>query len=139
MSGLDDEQRMCLRRIGVVRSSLTDRAHAPRQGMHGAPDAWIQLDADVADGATDIGVGDALVVLTWLHLGDRDALRARANPEIGRPERGVFSTRSPSRPNPIGLHPVTVKARDGLRLLVGPLEAIDGTPVVDIKVQLRRS
>jgi len=122
--------------IGVVESTLTDRADAPRQGPEGAPDAWIAVDAGLLPALDGIAVGDRLVILTWLHLGRRDVLRTHPRNDTSRPEQGVFSTRSPDRPNPIGLHPVEVLAIDGNRLRVAPLEAIAGTPVIDIKPEL---
>jgi len=123
--------------IGVVRSPLTDRASAPKQGDEGAPDAWLELDERVADGLDGIEAGDELIVLTWLHRAARDVLRVRPRDDPARPERGVFSTRSPDRPNPIGLHRVRVLEVQGTRLHVGGLEALDGTPVVDLKPVLR--
>lgn len=122
-----------LRPIGVVRSALTARGQAPKQGREGAPDAWVEIEPDYAEGLDGTAVGDEVIVLTWLHQGERATLRVRPRNRQDLPMRGVFSTRSPDRPNPIGLHRVVVKQVDGTRLLVGPLEAIDGTPVVDIK------
>ena len=107
------------------------------QGVEGAPDAWIIFEDDVQEAARDLVAGDDLVVLTWLHEADRDvqAVHPRDDPTV--PERGVFSTRSPDRPNPIGLHRVEVVEVEGLRVRVRPLEAINGTPVVDVKPVLR--
>ena len=122
--------------IGTIESTLTERADAPRQGDEGAPDAWIVVDASFAPALDGIRVGDRLVILTWLHLGQRDVLRTHARNDNTRPEQGVFSTRSPDRPNPIGLHPVEVVEIAGNRLRVAPLEAIAGTTVVDIKPEL---
>lgn len=119
--------------IGRVASALRDRALAPKQGGEGGPEAWLELDPEVADGLVDLHLGDEVVVLTWLHLADRDVLTVRPRGDVDRPARGVFSTRSPSRPNPIGLHRVTVTAVEPGRLRVAPLEAIDGTPVLDLK------
>jgi tRNA-Thr(GGU) m(6)t(6)A37 methyltransferase TsaA len=121
-----------LRPIGVVRSPITGRTGAPRQGREGAPDVWIELDGELADAIDGIEVGDEVVVITWLHLAARDVMKVHPRGDRSR-LCGVFATRSPDRPNPLGLHRVTVRAIDGVRLLVGPLEAIDGTPVVDIK------
>jgi tRNA-Thr(GGU) m(6)t(6)A37 methyltransferase TsaA len=122
-----------LRAIGRVASALTDRAAAPRQADEGAPDAWIVLHDDVAPAAADIRAGDELVVVTWLHEADRDVLVTHPRDDATRPPTGVFSTRSPDRPNPLGLHTTRVLAVDGVRLHVDALEALDGTPVVDLK------
>jgi tRNA-Thr(GGU) m(6)t(6)A37 methyltransferase TsaA len=123
--------------IGVVRSALRTRAEAPRQGSEGAPDASIVLEPSFADAVQGVGVGDELILVTWLHEADRDVLQVHPRDDLSRPLTGVFATRSSDRPNPLGLHRVTVHAIDGLELEVGPLEAIDGTPVVDIKPVLR--
>lgn len=123
--------------IGHVESSLRDPAAAPKQGPEGAPDAWLTLDPDVADGLEGIMSGDRVIVVTWLHLARRDVLRVHPRDDLRNPLRGVFGTRSADRPNPLGLHEVTVLAVDGPRLHVEPLEAVDGTPVVDIKPVLR--
>lgn len=123
--------------IGVVRSSLTDRGAGPRQGDEGAPDASIEVSAEVSEALVGIEVDDELFVVTWLHEADRDVLQVHPRDDASRPLTGVFATRSSDRPNPLGLHRVTVLAIDGNRLRVGPLEAIDGTPVVDLKPVLR--
>ena len=123
--------------IGVVRSSLARRADAPRQGDEGAPDATILLEPFYADALQGIRVGDELTLLTWLHEADRSVLQVHPRDDETRPLTGVFATRSSDRPNPVGLHRVTVLAIDGLELAVGPLEAIDSTPLVDIKTVLR--
>jgi tRNA-Thr(GGU) m(6)t(6)A37 methyltransferase TsaA len=122
-----------LHAIGVVRSSLLRREDAPRQGSEGAPDAWIVLESSVARAVQGIRVGDRLVLVTWLHEADRSILQVHPRDDESRPLTGVFATRSSDRPNPLGLHEVTVLGIDGLELALGPLEAIDGTPVVDIK------
>jgi tRNA-Thr(GGU) m(6)t(6)A37 methyltransferase TsaA len=122
-----------LRVIGVIRSTLKTRAAAPKQGREGAPDAWLDVKAPFADALDGIAVGDELIVVTWLHQSRRDVLEVRPRGDMRRPLTGVFATRSPDRPNPLGLHPVTVKRIAGNRLRVGPIEAIDQTPVVDIK------
>jgi tRNA-Thr(GGU) m(6)t(6)A37 methyltransferase TsaA len=122
-----------LRVIGLVRSTLTAREAAPRQGNEGAPDAWLELADDVAEGLAGIARDQELIVLTWLHEARRDVLRTHPRNDPSLPLSGVFATRSPDRPNPIGLHRVRVlDVRPG-RLQVYPLEAIDGTPIVDIK------
>jgi tRNA-Thr(GGU) m(6)t(6)A37 methyltransferase TsaA len=123
--------------VGVVRSSLRERADAPRQGGEGAPDASIHLEPSFADALQGVGVGDEVFVVTWLHRADREVLQVHPRDDESRPLTGVFATRSSDRPNPLGLHRVTVLGIDGLELRVGPLEAIDGTPVVDIKPALR--
>lgn len=119
--------------IGVVRSALLNAAAAPKQGAEGAPSAWIELDPRVAEAAAHLAPGDRLVVLTWLHQARRDLLQVHPRDNPASPVTGVFSTRSADRPNPIGLHPVTLLAVDGTRLQVEPLEAIEGTPVLDLK------
>ena len=119
--------------IGTVESPLTDRATAPKQGDEGAPDAWLVLRPEVAEGLDGIRPGDELIVLTWLDRARRDVLRVHPRDDVTRPEQGVFATRSPDRPNPLGLHRVTVRAIDGTRMRVSGLEALDGTPVVDVK------
>jgi tRNA-Thr(GGU) m(6)t(6)A37 methyltransferase TsaA len=119
--------------IGHVRSTVRSLASAPRQGSEGAPDAWLDIDPAFAPALHGIAVGDALVIVTWLHLADREVLEVhpRGDPEV--PLAGVFATRSPHRPNPLGLHRVTVREVSGLRLRIGPIEVLDGTPVVDVK------
>jgi len=123
--------------IGVVSSPLTDPAAAPKQGSEGAPDAWLFLEPGVAAGLDGMRPGDEIIVLTWLHRARRDVLRVHPRDDPSNPERGVFTTRSADRPNPIGLHRVAVAAIDGARVRVRGLEAIDGTPVVDLKPVLR--
>jgi tRNA-Thr(GGU) m(6)t(6)A37 methyltransferase TsaA len=122
-----------VRPIGHVESPLTSTADAPRQGDEGAPDAYLILDPIVQAGLDGITVGDEIIVLTWLHEADRSVLKVHPRGDMNRPEQGVFSTRASSRPNPIGLHRVRVLGMDGLRVHVSDLEAIDGTPIVDIK------
>jgi tRNA-Thr(GGU) m(6)t(6)A37 methyltransferase TsaA len=131
--------RFSLRPIGVIRSEVKDRAAAPRQGSEGAPDAWLELRPWAAAGLEGIAAGDRLLVLTWLHRGRRDVLLVQPRGDRRRRLAGVFATRSPDRPNPLGLHAVTVRSVAGNRLRIGPIEAIDGTPVVDIKPVLARS
>jgi tRNA-Thr(GGU) m(6)t(6)A37 methyltransferase TsaA len=126
----DDRQ---LDPIGFVRSSLKALENAPRQGKEGAPNAWLVLRGDVAPGLDGISAGDEIVVLTWLHKARRDILQTHPRNNPNNPLTGVFATRSPDRPNPIGLHRVSVlDVRPG-EIEVGPIEAIDGTPIVDIK------
>ncbi|MBI5656287.1 MAG: tRNA (N6-threonylcarbamoyladenosine(37)-N6)-methyltransferase TrmO [Geobacter sp.] len=134
-----NETDFTLKPIGTVRSALTSREDAPRQGYEGAPDAWLDLDPAVAEGLDGIAVGDEIVVITWFHQSQRDTLKVHPGRNRNLPLTGVFATRSPNRPNPLGLHRVTVREIDGTRLKVGPLEALDGTPVVDIKSVLSRS
>jgi tRNA-Thr(GGU) m(6)t(6)A37 methyltransferase TsaA len=122
-----------IRPVGYVESPLTDRATAPKQGFEGAPEAWLVFDPDVAEGTRDLAVGAEVFVLTWLHQAQRDVLAVHPRDDPRNPETGVFSTRSQDRPNPVGLHRVTVAAIDGPRVLVRDLEAVDGTPIVDVK------
>ena len=124
---------LTLRPIGIVRSTLTDRALAPKQNTEGAPDAWIDLDPAYADCLLGLSPGQKIILITWLHEADRSVHQVHPRADLTRPIRGVFSTRSPDRPNPLGLHEVTLLGMDGIRLHVEPLEAIDGTPLVDIK------
>ena len=124
---------MELRTIGTVESPLRDAAAAPKQGDEGAPEAWIAFADGVAEALDGIMAGDELLVLTWLDRADRDVLRVHPRGDVTRPATGVFATRSPHRPNPIGLHRVTVLEVAGTRLRVRDLEALDGTPVVDVK------
>jgi tRNA-Thr(GGU) m(6)t(6)A37 methyltransferase TsaA len=122
--------------IGVIRSELKNLADAPRQGSEGAPEAWLELNADVGDAIHGLSVGDMVILLTWLHQADRSLLQVHPRDDRNNPLTGVFATRSSDRPNPVGLHRVTVLEIAGTRLRVGPLEAIDGTPLVDIKIAL---
>jgi tRNA-Thr(GGU) m(6)t(6)A37 methyltransferase TsaA len=119
--------------IGWVESPLRDRESAPKQGDEGAPDAWIVFADSVRDALCDFEVGTDVIVLTWLDRARRDVLRVHPRGDPSRPETGVFSTRSPDRPNPIGLHRVTITSIDGTRMGVRHLEALNGTPVVDVK------
>ena len=128
---------LVLQRIGVVESPLTDPAAAPKQGDEGAPDAWLVFEPAVRDALDGLRPGDRVLVLTWLHRADRSVLRVHPRDDQSIPLQGVFNTRSSDRPNPIGLHEVELLAIDGLRLHVRPLEAVDGTPIVDLKPVLR--
>jgi len=122
--------------IGHVESALSQLAQAPRQGDEGAPDAWLVLDPAVAEGLDGLRAGDHVVVLTWLDRADRRTLSTRPRGDLSRPMQGVFSTRSPDRPNPIGLHRARIVEIDGARVHLDALEAIDGTPVLDLKPAL---
>jgi tRNA-Thr(GGU) m(6)t(6)A37 methyltransferase TsaA len=122
-----------VRPIGRVESPLTSRESAPRQGDEGAPDAELVFDDAVLPALQAVAVGDEFLLLTWLHAADRNTLSVHPRGDVTRPAQGVFTTRSPDRPNPIGLHRVRVLAIDGTRLRVSGLEAIDGTPIVDLK------
>ena len=120
--------------IGLVRSTLKTRAEAPKQGDEGAPDAWVEIDPAYEAALDGLAPGDEIILLTWLHQSARDVLSVHPRNVPENEMRGVFATRSPDRPNPIGLHPVRIlEIADNLRLRVEPLEAIDGTPIVDIK------
>ena len=122
--------------VGHIRSTLRALGDAPRQGYEGAPDAWVELDPAFARGLSGIAAGDQIIVITWLHRADRDVLEVHPRDDPQNPLTGVFATRSSHRPNPLGLHRVTVREISGTRLRIGPIEAIDGTPVVDIKAVL---
>jgi len=132
MSSLDQPQfRLTL--VGRVESSLTDLDLAPNQGDEGAPSAWLVFEPDVLDALDGIEPGDEVILLTWLDRARRDVLRVHPRGDASRPQQGVFSTRSPVRPNPIGLHRVEVETIEGNRMRVRNLEAINGTPIVDVK------
>jgi len=137
---MDEGQRYLVRPIGVVRSRLRAIADAPNQAFEGAPEALLEIDSAFVDALHRLQPGDELIVLTWLHLADRDVLQTHPMGDEQIPLTGVFRTRSPDRPNPIGLHRVTVIARQGATTLrVGALEAIDGTPIIDLKIAMRES
>jgi tRNA-Thr(GGU) m(6)t(6)A37 methyltransferase TsaA len=123
--------------IGRVHSPLTERTEAPKQGDEGAPDSTLVLDEQMTPGLEGLQAGDEIIVLTWLDRAFRDVLRVRPRNDFDRPHQGVFNTRSPDRPNPIGLHRVTILAIDGPRVEVRNLEALDGTPILDLKPLLR--
>jgi tRNA-Thr(GGU) m(6)t(6)A37 methyltransferase TsaA len=124
------------RPIGWVESPLLDRAMAPKQGDEGAPEAVLAFDEEFGEGLRSLRIGQAVIVLTWLDRADRGVLSVHPRGNLANPEEGVFSTRSPDRPNPIGLHRVEIAAIDGTRLRVRNLEAIDGTPILDLKPPL---
>ena len=124
---------MSLRPVGTIRSALKARSAAPRQASEGAPDAWLEVSPRFAGAIQGLEAGDEVLVVTWLHRARRDVLRVHPRSDRRNPLAGVFATRSPDRPNPLGLHRVVVRAVDGRRLRVGPIEAINGTPVVDVK------
>jgi tRNA-Thr(GGU) m(6)t(6)A37 methyltransferase TsaA len=125
--------RFQLRPIGVIRSTIKTRDKAPKQGSEGAPDTWLEVNAFAAPALDGVVTGDDIIVLTWLHRARRDVLKVHPRGDKRNPLTGVFATRSPDRPNPLGLHRVIVRRRSKNRLRVGPIEAIAGTPVVDIK------
>jgi tRNA-Thr(GGU) m(6)t(6)A37 methyltransferase TsaA len=125
--------------IGFIRSDLKRRDEAPRQGREGAPDVWLEVSPRFAEGVQDIVVGQEMIVTTWLHEAERNKLKVHPRGDVSTPLTGVFSTRSPDRPNPLGLHRVTVREIVGNRIKIGPMEAIDGTPVADMKPVLPES
>lgn len=126
-------EEFLLQPVGRIRSTLRSLDEAPRQGFEGAPDAWLEIDQVYARALSGIAAGDEVIVITWLDRADRSILEVHPRGEKQNPLAGVFATRSPHRPNPLGLHRVTVREISGTRLRIGPIEAIDGTPVVDIK------
>jgi len=131
-----DDNPISLRPIGTVESSLTDPATAPKQGYEGSPDAWLVFDPAVAQGLQDLRAGEQIIVLTWLDRASRDVLKVHPRDDLSIPEHGVFSTRSSDRPNPVGLHLVEILEIKGLRIQVRNLEALDGTPIIDVKPPL---
>ena len=130
------DRRAELRPVGVIRSTLKARSAAPKQGHEGAPDAWLEIQPFAVAALDGVAPGDELLILTWLHRANRETLKVHPRSNRSRRLTGVFATRSPDRPNPIGLHRVRVRAVESSRLRIGPIEAIDGTPVVDIKPAL---
>ncbi|HKF56223.1 MAG TPA: tRNA (N6-threonylcarbamoyladenosine(37)-N6)-methyltransferase TrmO [Blastocatellia bacterium] len=122
-----------LRPIGVIRSAIKARSQAPMQGLEGAPDAWLEVMPFAAQALDGLVAGNEIIILTWLHRARRDVLKVHPRSDRSRPLTGVFATRSPDRPNPLGMHRVTIRRISKNRLRIGPIEAIDGTPVVDIK------
>ena len=130
---MDSSPRFEVSPVGWVESPLHDPAQAPRQGREGAPQSWLVFSPEVAEGLRDLAVGQDIIVLTWLDRARRDELSTIPRDDPANPRTGVFSTRSPNRPNPIGLHRVRILAVDGLRLQVSDLEALDRTPILDVK------
>lgn len=122
-----------LRLVGLIRADLKDLESAPMQGSEGGPDAWLEIEPFAKDALDGLRVGDQIIVITWLHQSDRSVLKVYPRSDPNRPLTGVFATRSPDRPNPLGLHPVTIRRIAGRHLRIGPIETIDGTPVVDLK------
>ena len=138
VGGIVSNGRYILQPIGWVESPLVDRDLAPKQGDEGAPDAWLVFEPSVRDGLRGLHAGTEVIVLTWLDRASRDVLLVHPRGDPARPTTGVFTTRSPDRPNPVGLHRVEIVAIDGARVRVRNLEALDGTPIVDVKPVLGR-
>ena len=137
---VDDIDEYVVRPIGFVRSTLRAPSDAPNQAFEGAPEALLEIDPEFTDALHRIGPGDELIVLTWLHLADRQVLQTHPTGDTNIPLTGVFRTRSPDRPNPIGVHRVSVTALESpTSLRVGALEAIDGTPIIDLKIVMREA
>ena len=133
-----EDSSYLLEPVGFIRSALKRRKNAPRQGGEGAPDAWLEIDRRFTGVLPGINVGEEIIVLTWFHQARRDVQKVHPRGNKRAPLTGVFATRSPDRPNPIGLHRVTVQEIVGTQYKIGPVEAIDGTPIVDIKPALQR-
>jgi tRNA-Thr(GGU) m(6)t(6)A37 methyltransferase TsaA len=127
------ENSYTIRPVGVIHSELKSRDTAPKQAYEGAPEAWLEVNSTVVDGLEGIAEGQEIILITWLHKSHRNILKLHPRGDRSQPKTGVFATRSPDRPNPLGLHRVTVKEISGNSLRVGPIEAINGTPVIDIK------
>jgi len=137
---VDELQPIVIRPIGVVRSSLVEVADAPNQAFEGAPEALLDVDPAFMDALDGVAAGDELIVVTWLHLADREVRKTHPRGDTSIPLTGVFRTRSPDRPNPLGIHRVRVRAvDDSTTLRVDALEAIDGTPIVDLKIAMREA
>ena len=130
------QDQYVFRPVGRIRSTLSALDEAPRQGSEGAPDAWLDVDPAYTEALLGLAAGDDVIVITWLHRGNRDVLQVHPRGDLASPLSGVFATRSPHRPNPLGLHRVTIHEIAGLSLRVGPIEAVDGTPVIDVKAVL---
>ncbi len=132
------QQEYVVHPIGYLRSPLRALSEAPRQGSEGAPDAWLEVDSRYERALGRLSAGDNIIILTWLHLADRAVQEVHPRDDPSVPLHGVFATRSQDRPNPVGLHRVTVREVVDTWLRVGPIEAIDGTPVIDVKIVLDR-
>ncbi|MGZ4814004.1 MAG: tRNA (N6-threonylcarbamoyladenosine(37)-N6)-methyltransferase TrmO [Terriglobales bacterium] len=130
---MTDSSDFTLQPIGFIRSTIKERSQAPKQGSEGAPDVWLELNASFANALDGLSIGDEIIVITWLHLANRATLKVHPRSDPQRRLTGVFATRSPDRPNPLGLHNVTLKEIAAGKLRIGPMEAMDGTPVLDIK------
>ena len=140
LTNCDGVHPYLLQPVGTVRSKLKLREECPHQGWQGAPDAWLEIDPNFAEALDGIAPGTELIVITWFHEARRNVLKVHPQNNPANPIRGVFATRSPDRPNPIGLHRVEVlEIEEGRRLRVRPLEALNGTPIIDIKPVLQKS
>ena len=135
---MKNAKQYLLEQVGHIRSELKKRKNAPRQGYEGAPEAWVEIKPEFAKCLARTVAGDEIILITWLHEARRNVMKVHPRSDKNIPLTGVFATRSPDRPNPLGLHRVKIVEMDGLRLRVGPIEAIDGTPVVDIKPVLAK-
>jgi tRNA-Thr(GGU) m(6)t(6)A37 methyltransferase TsaA len=133
------ETSYTIKPIGIIHSGLVSCEAAPHQGNEGAPDAWLEINMMFAEALEGIKAGNEIIVITWFHKAHRDTLKVHPRGNKGMPLKGAFATRSPDRPNPLGLHRVTVLETTGNRLRVGPIEAVDGTPVIDIKPVLTQT
>ena len=136
---MNEPAPIVIRPIGRVHSSLAEPRDAPNQAFEGAPEAVLEIDESFADALLGVTIGDELILVTWFHLADREVRRTHPRGDTSIPLAGVFRTRSPDRPNPLGIHRVTVLAVDGSTLRVDALEAVDGTPIVDVKIAMREA
>jgi tRNA-Thr(GGU) m(6)t(6)A37 methyltransferase TsaA len=136
---MNEPAPIVIRPIGRVCSSLAEPRDAPNQAFEGAPEAVLEIDESFADALLGVTIGDELILVTWFHLADREVRRTHPRGDTSIPLAGVFRTRSPDRPNPLGIHRVTVLAVDGSTLRVDALEAVDGTPIVDVKIAMREA